>query len=47
MPPENFDEIVEQWEKGKIPYEEALRQTGLKHTTFYCRLNEYRSVKNK
>jgi len=47
MPPENFGEIVEQWEKGNIPYEEVLRQTGLKHTTFYCRLREYRSVKNK
>jgi len=47
MPPENFGEIVEQWEKGNIPYEEVLRRTGLKHTTFYCRLREYRSTIKK
>ena len=47
MPPKNFGEIVEQWEKGNIPYEEVLRRTGLKHTTFYCRLREYRSTIKK
>jgi DNA invertase Pin-like site-specific DNA recombinase len=39
-PPENFGEIVAQWEKGKLPCEGVLRQTRLKHTTFYCRLRE-------
>ena len=46
-PPENFGDAVRLWEKGKISYSEALSRTGLKHTTFYCRLKEYRSEKNK
>jgi len=46
-PPENFDEIVKLWEKGEISYKEVLDRTGLKHTTFYSRLKEYRSGKNK
>jgi len=46
-PPENFAEIVKLWERGKISYEEVLSRTGLKHTTFYCRLREFRSGKGK
>jgi len=46
-PPENFGEIVKLWESGKISHAEALSRTGLKHTTFYCRLREYRSGKEK
>jgi DNA invertase Pin-like site-specific DNA recombinase len=46
-PPENFAEVVKLWEGGKITFDEAKAQTGLKHTTFYCRLREYRNGKEK
>ena len=46
-PPENFAEIVKQWEQGKISFEEALKQTGLKKSTFYNRLRELRNAKKK
>ena len=41
--PENFGEIVKQWESGELSLQDALEQTGLKHTTFYGRVREYRS----
>ena len=40
--PEDFPEIVKEWEKGKIPMEEALRRCGMGETTFYRRRREYR-----
>ena len=40
--PENFDELVQQWERGKIKINEILKQTDLKQATFYNRLREYR-----
>ena len=46
-PPENFAEIVKQWERGKITFEETLKQTGLKKSTFYNRLREFRNGKKK
>ena len=46
-PPENFPEVVKLWERGKITFEEALEQTGLKQGTFYNRLREFRSNKKK
>ena len=45
--PENFGEVVKLWERGKIPFSEALLKTGLKKATFYNRLREYRSVKKQ
>ena len=45
--PENFPEVVKLWERGKISFNEALRQTGLKQGTFYNRLREFRGGKNK
>jgi DNA invertase Pin-like site-specific DNA recombinase len=42
--PDNFDETVTLWERSEISYKEALRRTGLKHTTFYCRLRERRKT---
>ena len=41
--PDNFPEVVKRWEKGEIRFDEALRQTQLKETTFYRRLREYRA----
>ena len=46
-PPENFAEVVKQWERGKISFNEALKQTGLKQATFYNRLRELRSRKKE
>ena len=46
-PPENFVAVVKQWERGKINFEEALKQTNLKQATFYNRLRELRSSKKK
>ena len=46
-PPENFSEIVKQWERGKIAISEVLKQTGLKQATFYNRLRECRRGKKK
>ena len=45
--PENFIETVKRWERGKMPFEEVLTQTGLKEATFYRRLREYRISKGK
>lgn len=41
--PDNFPDVVKRWEKGEIRFDEALRQTKLKETTFYRRLREYRA----
>ena len=46
-PPENFAAVVKQWERGKLPIEQALEQTGLKPATFYNRLREHRRNKKK
>lgn len=46
-PPDNFGELVKQWEHGKIPLSEVLEQTGLKEATFYRRLREHRLGKKK
>ena len=46
-PPDNFPELVKQWERGKLPLSELLEQTGLKESTFYRRLRELRAGKKK
>jgi DNA invertase Pin-like site-specific DNA recombinase len=45
--PENFGEVVRQWERGKLRFEEVLKQTGLKKTTFYALLREHRAKSGK
>ena len=44
-PPENFKQLVKQWEQGKIQIAEILKETGLKRATFYRRLREFRKWK--
>ena len=44
-PPENFNQVVKDWERGKINFKEALKQTELKQATFYNRLRELRAGK--
>lgn len=34
-PPESFDDVVRRWQLGEITAAEAMRQTGVKKTTFY------------
>lgn len=40
--PANFAEVVGLWERGEIKFKEALKRTGLKQSTFYNRLREFR-----
>ena len=37
--PENWDEIYVAWESGRITAKEAMKQTGLKRTSFYKIVN--------
>ena len=46
-PPENFPELVRNWERGKLPFKELLQQANLKESTFYRRLRELRAAKAK
>ena len=46
-PPQNFDTLVKQWERGNLPIQELLMRIGLKKATFYRRLREWRVVLNK
>ena len=46
-PPADFDELVRQWENGKLTVEEVLAKTELKEATFYRRLRELRIVRAK
>lgn len=46
-PPENFTDTVKRWERGEIRFEEVLARTGLKKTTFYRLLGEFRKKSKK
>jgi len=46
-PPENFAKLVKEWERGKLSFLEVLGMTGLKESSFYRRLREYRAIKAK
>ena len=46
-PPENFPALVKHWERGKLAFEDVLKQTGLTEATFYRRLREHRVSKGK
>ena len=43
-PPEDFSEIVKDWESGRIVFEKALKRSGLTETTFYRRRRELRRI---
>lgn len=45
--PENFASVVCQWEGGELKLSEVLSLTGLKESTFYNRLRQYRAEKAK
>jgi len=42
--PDNFGELVKEWEHGKMPLENILKICNMKETTFYKRLSEYRII---
>jgi DNA invertase Pin-like site-specific DNA recombinase len=42
-PPENFADVVKDWERGRVSFNEALARTGLKQATFYNRLRDFRN----
>jgi len=44
-PPEDFAKLVKRWERGSLNFDEVLEQTGLKESSFYRRLSEYRAGK--
>ncbi len=45
--PEDFAKIVSEWQRGKIPIQEALKQSNMSQSTFYRRVREYRIIRNK
>ena len=45
--PENFGDLVKQWEKKTLPLEQVLQECGMSEATFYRRLREYRLIKEK
>ncbi len=42
VPPENFPELVKQWENKKLPLQDLLKECGMSKATFYRRLRELR-----
>ena len=46
-PPENFNLLVKQWERGDLTLGQIISKTGLTEATFYRRLRELRISKNK
>jgi DNA invertase Pin-like site-specific DNA recombinase len=46
-PPENFGALIKEWRRGKLSFAEVLERTGLKQSTFYNRLREFRGDKRK
>jgi DNA invertase Pin-like site-specific DNA recombinase len=46
-PPENFDYLVKQWERGKLMTKELMEQTGLSESTLYRRLRERQAERRK
>ena len=45
--PENFEEIVRQWEQKRLPFTEVLKQCNMSEATFYRKLREYRLLKRR
>lgn len=43
-PPDNFAQLVSEWEQKLMPFSEALCRSGLSEATFYRRLREFRRL---
>jgi len=46
-PPDNFNELMKLWERGKLTTKEFVRQTELKESTLYRRLRERQAKREK
>ena len=46
-PPENFVELVKEWENGNLMTKELVQKTNLKESTLYRRLREYQASRKK
>lgn len=42
MPPENFQNVIDQWKNGELKIDEAVKLCDMSESTFYRRLREYR-----
>ena len=42
--PDDFPDLVKQWEKNKTPLQEILQRCGISEATFYRRVREYRMM---
>lgn len=40
--PDDFGEIIKQWEQKRLPFSEVLKMCNMSEATFYRRLREYR-----
>lgn len=47
MLPENFGELVREWEKKRLPLSEVLEICKMSEATFYRKLREYRLLQRK
>ena len=45
--PADFGNLVKLWERGYLPLSNLLEQIGMKNTTFYIRLREFRAGKQR
>ena len=43
--PENYDEIIAEWQSGSITAKEAIQRTGLKRSTFYRLIRDHETAK--
>jgi len=46
-PPADFGNLVKLWERGYLPTSNLLEQVGMKNTTFYNCLREFRTAKKR
>jgi DNA invertase Pin-like site-specific DNA recombinase len=46
-PPDNFTELMKQWERGNLRTKDFMAQTRMTESTLYRRLREYRACKDK
>ena len=42
LPPTNFEQLIENWEKKKLPLAEVVKICNMSEATFYRKLREYR-----
>lgn len=45
--PDNFEELIREWEKKRLPLSEVLKICKMSEATFYRKLREYRLIKQK